>query len=211
MQLCRCSRCTLSEVNIPRKRLVVAALSLALVGVGFTACSGGKDAVDQGAGSQFRYVESTAKGTVIAEGKRKAAGPVEGELLAGGTYQLASDKGSVVVLNFLASWCGPCQNETPQFDQLYKQRKASGTKFVGLDVKEASRDEAQSWIEAKGISFPIVYDEKAKSAQQLGKFPLQSLPATVIVDKAGRVAAVYVGSVLPADLTPVLDELSKET
>ena len=131
-------------------------------------------------------------------------------LLAGGDYTLASDRGHVVVLNFFASWCGPCQNETPQFDTIYRQRKAAGVRFVGLDVKDPSRSASQAWLQAKNVSFPVLYDEAAKSAIQLGDVPVAALPSTVVIDKQGKVAAIYVGSVLPKDLEPVLDSLGKE-
>jgi len=170
------------------------------VTVALAACSGGKNAVDQNSGNQFRYVQGTSKGTVIHAAERKAAG----------TYSLAADRGKVVVLNFLASWCGPCQDETPQFDALYRQRKASGVQFVGLDVKDPSRSASQAWIKDKDITFPVVYDEAARSALQLGDVPLAALPSTVVIDKQGRVAAVYISVLLPKDLEPVLDTLTKE-
>jgi peroxiredoxin len=196
-------------MKTPLRRLVAVAVA-AVTLLGMVACTGGKDAVVQPDGS-FRYVQTTQKGTVIPPGSRKKAGPVKGELLSGGSYDLADDTGKVVVLNFLASWCGPCQTETPQFDALYRERKASGIQFVGLDVKEPGKDTAKSWIEDKQITFPIVYDEKAKTAQQLGNVPVAVLPGTIIIDKLGRVAAVYVGTVLPKDLTPALDTLAKES
>ncbi len=56
----------------------------------------------------------------------------------------------------------------------------------------------------------MVYDEAARTAIQLGDVPMAALPSTVVIDKQGRVAAVYVGSVLPADLTPALDQLARE-
>jgi thiol-disulfide isomerase/thioredoxin len=193
-----------------RSPTAVLAATVLSATVALSACSGGKDAVDQGAGSQFRYVQGTNKGTVIEAAKRKAAGPVAGSLLNGGEYTLASDQGHVVVLNFFASWCGPCQNETPQFDTIYRQRKAAGVRFVGLDVKDPSRSASQAWLRAKNVSFPVVYDEAAKSAIQLGDIPVAALPSTVVIDKRGKVAAIYVGSVLPKDLEPVLDSLGKE-
>jgi thiol-disulfide isomerase/thioredoxin len=208
--VCAGARCTLFTMKTSLKRLLAAVATTALL-VGVAACTGGKNAVDQGAGGQFRYVQSTPKGTVIKLADRKPAGPLTGRLLSGGDYALSADKGRVVVLNFLASWCGPCQTETPQFDALYRERKAKGTQFVGIDVKEASQDVAKSWIEDKQISFPIVYDEKAKTALQLGKVPVLNLPGTVLIDKQGRVAAVYVGAVLPKDLTPALDSLANES
>ncbi|MGI8666587.1 MAG: TlpA family protein disulfide reductase [Jatrophihabitans sp.] len=183
---------------------------LALAAAALTACSGGSNAVDQSANTGFRYVQANAKGSLITPAKRKAAGPVQGSLLAGGNYALTQDRGNVVVLNFFASWCAPCQNETPQFDGVYRDRKAAGVRFVGLDVKDPSRSASQSWLENKQVSFPVVFDEPAKTALQLGDLPINGLPDTVLIDKQGKVAAVYVGQVLPKDLTDALDQLATE-
>jgi thiol-disulfide isomerase/thioredoxin len=207
--MCASARCTLVTMKTSLKRLLAAA-TIGLLAC-LAACSGGKNAVDQAAGGQFRYVQGTKKGTLIPVSNRKVAGPVQAGLLSGGDYRLTSDKGSVVVLNFFASWCGPCQTEVPQMDALYRERKASGVRFIGLDVKETSHDQAVSWVDDKKISYPVVYDEKAKTAQQLGKFPLIALPATAVIDKEGRVAAIYTVPVLPADLTPVLNTLASES
>lgn len=183
---------------------------MAALAVALTACSTGTDAVSQGGDTQFRYVQSTAKGSVIKAADRKPAGPVTGELLAGGTYSLAADRGKVVVLNFWGTWCAPCVTETPNFDTIYRQRKASGVQFVGLDVKDG-RGAVRDFVHDKDISYPIVYDEKAKTALQLGNIPQAGLPVSAVVDKLGRVAAVYIGPVLPADLNPVLDTLVHES
>jgi peroxiredoxin len=206
--MCRSARFTLDGVSSrrPRTAAVLAAALMLLV----SACSGGKNAVDQGANSEFRYVQANKQGTVIAVARRKLAGPLAGALLSGGNYQLSSDRGKIVVLNFFASWCGPCQNETPQFDEVYRDRKTTGVQFVGLDVKDPSKSASQAWLQNKQITFPVVYDEPGKTALQLGNLPLAGLPATVVVDKQGRVSAVYVGPVLPKDLTNALDQLAKE-
>ena len=58
-----------------------------------------------------------------------------------------------------------------------------------MDVKDPSKSAAQSWLQDKQITFPVVYDEPAKTALQLGNVPLAALPATVVIDKQGRVAA----------------------
>jgi peroxiredoxin len=173
-------------------------------------CSGGKDAVDQSA-NPYRYDGGTPKGRVIAVAKRKQAGPVTGGLIGGGAYQLGQDRGKVVVLNFFASWCAPCQTETPQFDSIYRNRKAAGVQFVGLDVKDPSKSGVQAWLQAKDVTFPVVYDEPGKTAIQLGDVPLVGLPATVLIDKQGRVAAVYTQEVFVKDLEPVLNQLVSET
>lgn len=191
-------------------RTVALVATLLAAVLGLSACSGGKNAVDQSAGNQFRYVQANKKGSVIEAAQRKQAGPLAGALLTGGDYRLSDDRGKVVVLNFFASWCPPCQIETPQFDAIYRERKSSGVQFVGLDVKDPSKSAALSWIRDKGVTFPVVYDEAARSAIQLGDVPMAALPSTVVIDKQGRVAAVYVGAVLPKDLTSALDELVEE-
>jgi peroxiredoxin len=186
--------------------LAAATLSLTLL----AGCTGGSNAVDQNANGQFRYVQSTTKGSVIPLVQRKKAGDLTGGLLAGGSYRLSQDAGSVVVLSYFAHWCGPCQTETPQLDALYRERKASGIKFVGIDAKDPSKSAALAWVQDKALTFPIVYDQTAKTALQLGNIPI-TIPASVVIDKRGRVAAVYFGSTLPKDLTPVLDTLARET
>jgi thiol-disulfide isomerase/thioredoxin len=175
-----------------------------------TACSGGKDAVDQGAGGQFRYHDVTARGKTIPAADRRTVGNVSGELLGGGMFSLAAQKGKVVVLNFWGSWCGPCQIESPQFDSLYRTVKSKGVQFVGLDVKETTQSKPEAFIKDNHITYPNVWDPKAKSAIQLGKVPMVGLPWTVVVDKDQRVAAVYSGPVLPADMQPVLNSLIAE-
>lgn len=184
-------------------------LALLLLAALLAGCTTGKDAVSQSA-NPYRYDGGTPKGKLIAAGKRKQAGPVSGGLIGGGNYKLSQDRGKVVVLNFFASWCAPCQTETPQFDSVYRSRKAAGVQFVGLDVKDPSKSGVQAWLQAKQISFPVVYDEPGKTALQLGDVPLAALPSTVLIDKQGRVAGVYTQEVFVQDLQPVLSQLAGE-
>ena len=174
-----------------------------------TSCSGGSNAVDQGTGS-YRFVSGTGLGRDIPVASRKPVGAVTGSLLNGGSYALASDAGKVVVMNFWATWCGPCTTETPQFDSVYRQYQSKGVTFVGIDTKETNRDAPRAFVKDNNISYPIVFDEQGQAAIELGKIPSQSLPFTVLIDKHGRVAAVYLRVLSPADLTPVLNQLVAE-
>ena len=190
---------------LARTCAALAALALAL-----TACSGGSDAVDSTAGGQFHYVGATPRGTTIAVDKRKPAGPVHGQLLDSKTqFSLAAAKGKVVVLNFWNTDCAVCVVESPQLDKIYRRMKSKGIDFVGLDVADVSQGQAKSFVTDNDISYPIVYDQTSHTALELGKFPLVGLPDTIVIDRQGRVAAVYIGVVAQGDLDPVLAELAK--
>jgi thiol-disulfide isomerase/thioredoxin len=186
--------------------VVVAA---ALTSTGLVACTG-KDAVDTSSAGNYRFVTANRPGQVFAVAERKPVGAVTGTLMNGSPYSLAAARGKVVVINFWATWCGPCKTETPQFDALYRQVAAQGIDFVGIDTKELSRDAGTSFIADNKISYPIVWDEPGKTALELGHVPAASLPFTVVIDKDQRVAAVYLQALSPADLRPVLTSLVAE-
>jgi peroxiredoxin len=191
-------------MKLPRF-LAVASLAVLMLAAG-VACTG-KHAVDQSAGGQFRFVSGTRLGKTIAPGDRKKAGDFTGNLLNGGKLTLQQQAGKVVVINFWATWCGPCQTETPQFDLVYRANKAKGVAFVGIDTKETSTDAAKAFVKDNHISYPIVSDEAGETAVALGKIPALALPFTVVLDKQHRVAGVYLKPLAPKDLQPVLDKL----
>jgi thiol-disulfide isomerase/thioredoxin len=175
------------------------------------ACTGGSNAVVQGDAGGFHFVSGNKKGTVVAPDKRTHLGTITGSLLDGGSFALSQDLGKVVVVNFWATWCGPCVTETPQFDSVYRSYQSRGVTFVGIDTKESSRDAPKAFVKDNDISYPIVFDEPGRLATEMGNIPLQGLPTTVLVDKEGRVAAVYLGPVAPKDLEPALNKLAAET
>ncbi len=190
-------------------RLVALAALAASASLLLAACTG-KDAVNQTAGGQFRFVSGTTLGKTYPVGSRKLAGDFTADLLNGGTITLRQQAGKVVVINFWATWCGPCTTETPQLDAMYRQVKAQGVQVIGIDTKD-SRNEAQAFIKDNGITFPIAFDEPGATAIALGRIPALSLPFTVLVDKKQRIAAVYLSRLTPADLEPVLTQLETET
>ena len=174
------------------------------------ACAGGSNSVDQSAGGDFRYVGATTKGHTIPLADRKLAGNASAPYLDGTKkFTLDSMRGQVVVLNYWASWCDPCRTETPGLEKTYTATKADGVAFVGVDVKD-EKSGAASFVKQHGVTYPIVFDEIAKTALQLGRVPTFALPSTVVIDRSGRVAAVYSGPVQQGDLQPVVTALARE-
>jgi len=194
-------------VDVIRRRLAAAFTAAALAGT-LTACTG-KDAVG-GNGDGFRFVSGTKFGTTYPVDQRKPAGDFTADLLDGaGSYTLSQDRGKVVVINYWASWCGPCVTESPQFDLVYRDYKAKGVDFVGIDTKDA-RSHGQYFVKNNDISYTSLFDEQGETAVKLGKIPALSLPFTVLIDKQGRVAGVYLKPMAPKDIEPLLDQLIAE-
>lgn len=161
-------------------------------------------------GSAYRFDGATKLGSVISAADRKPVTAFSGNLLDGGTYRLSEDDGDVTVVNFWGTWCGPCTVETPQFGLVYDAYKSKGVTFVGIDVKEAGRDDPRAFVKANKIHYPIVFDEAGETAVRLGNIPSQAMPFTVILDKDHRVAAVYLLRLGATDLEPVLNTLIAE-
>jgi peroxiredoxin len=187
---------------------LVALLAGALVAL--AGCTTGSSVVDVNNGGNFRFVAGTPAGKVIPQGERKSAPTFAGDLLGGGDFTSSSLAGSIAVLNFWGSWCPPCRVETPEFQQVYTEVQPRGVQFLGLNVKETDPQFATAFVRDKGITFPSLYDPKGEVALAFRDYPANAIPSTIILDRKGRVAAVYTGAVQPDDLRTVLGELLGE-
>jgi thiol-disulfide isomerase/thioredoxin len=186
--------------SLPR----LAAVVLAVATLTLSACtSDGSDS------KTFTFTSATGIGKVIPPADRKPAAAIDGKLLdSSAKTTLAQRKGKPVVLAFWASWCGPCRVEMPLLNTLDKELKSS-VSFLGVNTKDDKASAAQ-FVKANDIAFPSVYDQQGDTTLKLGNIP-GSLPFTVLIDKSGRVAAVYVARYAPKDLTRALDALRAES
>jgi thiol-disulfide isomerase/thioredoxin len=172
-------------------------------------CSTGKGAVDVNNGGEFRFVQGTPAGEVIPDAERAAAPQFAGTLLDGTPFSSTALAGKVAVLNFWGSWCAPCRVETPQFQQVYTEVAGSGVQFLGLNVKDTEQL-AQAFVASKAITFPSLFDPKGEVALAFRNYPANAIPSTIVLDREGRVAAVYTGEVRQDDLRTVLQQLIGE-
>ena len=106
----------------------------------------------------------------------------------GNTYKLSDFVGKPVILNFWASWCGPCKSEMPAFQQAYEQYGAD-IHFLIVNMTDGVQEtvlSATSFIEELGYQFPVYYDSDLDAAMQYG---VSSIPATYIIDEYGYIVA----------------------
>jgi thiol-disulfide isomerase/thioredoxin len=189
-----------------RRLLVVLAGAALLAGGG---CSTGSNAVDVNNGGEFRFVAGTPAGEVIPAGERRSAPKFSGELLDGSAFSSGELSGDVAVINFWGSWCPPCRVESPEFQQVYTEVQADGVRFLGVNVKD-DKQLADAFLTSKAISFPSLYDPRGEVALAFRDYPANAIPSTIVLDREGRVAAVYTAAVKQDDLRAVLARVVEE-
>jgi len=108
---------------------------------------------------------------------------------SGENLKLSELRGEVVMVNFWASWCGPCRQEMPLLDQLYKRFSPMGFTILGVNVEEDSA-EAEKVLGEIPVSFPILFD----SRNQVSKaYDINAMPSTFLVDRDGKVRYLHKG------------------
>jgi peroxiredoxin len=107
----------------------------------------------------------------------------------GENLRLSEYRGDVVMINFWATWCGPCRQEMPLLDELYTRYERVGFSLLGVNIDDDSR-RAMQMIEDLGVSFPVLFDSR-KEVSEL--YEVEAMPVTVLVDREGNVRHVHHG------------------
>ena len=145
--------------------------------------------------------------TTSLEGKPAPAFSLQ--TVQGKDMDLAKDKGNVVVLDFWATWCGPCRVSLPHLNELSENKELAekGLKVYAVNLRE-DKDTAKGYADQNKLTFAIPLDLKGAVAE---KYLVQGIPTTVVVGRDGKIAKVLVGSGKNAELdSAVNDALAAE-
>ncbi len=160
-------------------------MQLSRIGIGMTA--GALVCLGLAGCSPSRTVSAAS---LKADKERKAAPDFQLKDANGQTVQLFDFRGKVVLLDFWATWCGPCRIEIPWFKEFERQHKDKGFAVIGVSMDEDGWDTVKPYLTRMEINYRVVIGDDAL-AQKYGG--IDALPTTFLIDRDGKIAAVHVG------------------
>jgi thiol-disulfide isomerase/thioredoxin len=176
--------------------VVVVAVAAAVVAVVVLAGGGGKGLAPEAATGRVELVGSGV--AVVPEAERPPLPAFSGRTLDGKELDLASLRGRPLVLNFWASWCGPCRAEQQGLELASRTLAGRDVRMVGVNIRD-DRGAAASYLEEFGVGYPSLFDRAALLSARLGALGPQAPPYTLVVDARGRVAARVFGALPGGD------------
>ncbi|GAA2361459.1 hypothetical protein GCM10010170_056840 [Dactylosporangium salmoneum] len=138
---------------------------------------------------------------------RQAAPALTGHLLDNSAFRLAEWRGSVVVINFWASWCAPCGDEAPDLQAVAEATAGLGVRVLGVNVND-DRDAARKFVDSYRLTYPSLFDPAGEIPLTFPAISPRTLPNTVVLDQAGNVAAVAQRKVTRTELEATVRALA---
>ena len=152
---------------------------------------------------------------IVPQASRQAAPALQLADSSGTNNQLTDYRGKVVLLNFWATDCGGCKIEIPWLIELQSAHKSDSFTVVGVSMDTSyegskSADEAWSKVKPFVLNYKLNYPVLMGDATLITSYKLAALPATCLIDKQGRIAAIYNGIIDKSDMDANIKKLSAE-
>jgi cytochrome c biogenesis protein CcmG/thiol:disulfide interchange protein DsbE len=147
-----------------------------------------------------------ADGTQLEPGVTRMEEPLprlHGPTLDGGTADTRDLRGSVVVVNVWAEWCGPCLEEMPALQRLHERYRDRGVAFLGINYRN-DEDKARDFVKVTGVTYPSIVDPAGAFADDLG---FVGLPDTYVVDRSGTIRYAVFGRTSETELAGLIEDL----
>lgn len=135
----------------------------------------------------------------------QVGGPVPSfqlDALDGSPIDLAAQQGNVVVINYFASWCGPCQQEAADLEQTWRDYQGQEVQFYGIAYKDAA-SKAQAFLDRFEVTYPSAIDPGNRTARAYG---VTGVPETFVVDGQGNLVHHFLGAITQAQLSQEIDK-----
>jgi len=151
--------------------------------------------------------------TVVEPGDRDAPVEAAGEDLDGDELAVEDYRGQVLVLNVYASWCPPCRKEMPLVGELAEAYPDDQVAFLGVNIRDSSRENAQAFLRGQEVDLPSFYDPGSEVLLDLSdRLGAYSLPSTLVLDREGRLAVLVLGEIPGArTMKDLIDDVVAES
>lgn len=178
-------------------------LPLVLLAAALTSC-GGVETCER--------IDGVRQGVCLTAPELREPAPVVAapRLGDGEDVSLGDFAGDVVVVNFWASWCGPCRREQPELNLAYEDLSKDGVAFIGVDLQESTEANGLAHEREFEIPYPSIYDPTSSFAARFEGVSPQTIPSTVFLDRQGRVAAQIRGETTASEIIALVRELLAE-
>ena len=191
------------------RRAVIALGVIAMAAL--AACSTGNDAAVYGGSFTFVSPGGQTEFSYPFD-QRGTVGNLSGPDLANkdATVALSDYAGKVVVVNFWGSWCSPCRAESDDLNAAAAALAGQGVQFLGVNVKD-TREAGADFLTSKQVSYPSIFDPSMRTLLSIRGYPSGSIPSTIVIDRQGRVAHVWLQAITdPDQLISTVSQIAAE-
>lgn len=194
----------------PSRRLLTRFAVLTAVLAFLAGCATG-EGEDDAMGDEFTFVSPGGQTRIFypPEERGKVSGLSGQDLLHEGQQVGVDDfQGKAMVLNVWGSWCGPCRAEADDL-QAVQDKTGQDVQVLGINVRD-EQSAAADFHRDRGLTYPSIFDPSGRSLLALRNFPRSTVPATIVLDRDHRVAAVFLTEMLESELLPEVQKVARE-
>lgn len=173
---------------------LLSVLTAALLGLSLDGCFSQNTRADSGS-------------SVRPASKRQVAPDFEVKDANGQAFHLADYRGKVVLLNFWATWCGPCKIEIPWFMDFERNYKSRGFAVVGVSLDDDGWEAVRPYLARRQVNYRVALGNLQIEQLYGGSSGIESLPTSFLIDRDGKVAGVHIGLISKSDYQNELEEL----